>query len=98
MMKDTSFKDKSPNERLLISREQIRNTLRNAPPVRDSLLKTILESAATKHPLGLAATAAVLGGLLMATRPWRWKILKVPLMMWLPVVVNEWIQSRASKN
>jgi hypothetical protein len=88
----------TPSERLLISRERIRHAIANAPHGQDSLLQTVLASTAAKHPIGLAAAAAVLGALLMAVKPWRWTFVKAPLMAWATTALSQWLQNSSPKN
>lgn len=88
----------TPSERLLISRERIRNVIVNAPRGQGSLLQTVLASTAAKHPIGLAAVAAALGALLMAAKPWHWAWVKAPLMVWASTALSQWLKNSSPKN
>jgi hypothetical protein len=97
-MSPPRLEGQTPSERLLISRERIRNAFVNAPHGQDSVLQAVLASTAAKHPLGLAAAAALLGACLMAAKPWRWPFLKAPLMVWASAAVSQWLQKGAPPN
>jgi len=97
-MSTRHHESQTPSERLLISRERIRNAIVNAPRGQDSLLQTVLASTAAKHPIGLATAAAVLGGLLMAVKPWRWTFVKAPFMVWASTALSHWLKNSTPRN
>ncbi len=94
------------SERLTLSRERIRQALFEsaaAPHERDNPLvvagtfakeavETAVQPFAQRNPLGLVAGAALVGGLLAWSRPWRWLLTPVVVSM-LPVLVAKVVRA-----
>jgi len=90
------------SERLTLSRERMRQVLAESaggPQAGDNPLmvagtfaKEAVETAvypfAQRNPLGLVAVAALVGGVLAWSRPWRWLLTPVVVSM-LPVLVSK---------
>ena len=92
-MSAPAFENMTPLERLQASRAHIRLVLLEAQQAPDALLQKL----ASEHPLKLATLAALLGAALMATKPWRWKIFKGPLLSWASVALSAWLQRSTPK-
>ena len=94
------------SERLTASRERLRQRLvesaaaphqrENALAVVGTFAKEAVETAvhpfAQRNPLGLVAGAALAGGLLAWSRPWRWLLTPVVASM-LPVLVTKVVRA-----
>jgi len=90
------------SERLTLSRERMRQVLAetaaaphggdNPLVVAGTFAKEAVETAvhpfAQRNPLGLVAVAALVGGVLAWSRPWRWLLTPVVVSM-LPVLVTK---------
>ena len=96
-MSTTPCAGMTPKERLQASRAHIRAVLLEAQTPNDSLLSTLLKPIAAEHPLTLAAIAALLGGVFMTAKPWRYKAIATPLITWASVSLTTWLQNRPRK-
>lgn len=97
-MKTSLADPTTPVQRLQASRAQIRAALREAQTPNDSLLSTLLKPLASEHPMTLAALAALLDGALVTAKPWRYKIVAMPLITWASVALTTWLQNRPRPN
>ena len=88
----------TPVQRLQASRAQMRAALREAQTPKDSLISTLFKPLAAEHPLTLTALAALLGGALVTAKPWRYKIVAMPLITWASVALTTWLQNRPRPN
>lgn len=96
-MSTTPYSGMTPAERLQASRANIRAVMLEAQDPNDSLLSTLLQPIAAEHPLTLAAVSALLGGVFMTAKPWRYKAIATPLITWASDALTNWMQKRPRK-
>lgn len=96
-------------ERLALSRDRLRNALRAsaAAPVKNRtplhlagiVAKDAIDAAvqplAQRNPIGMVLGAALAGGMLMWSRPWRWLFTPALLATLLPQLASKAFSNRA---
>jgi hypothetical protein len=65
-----------------------RHPLHAAGDAADAVATAALRPVALRHPVGLVLAAALVGGLVAVTRPWRWLPMKSLLAAWLPLLLG----------
>lgn len=72
----------------LLRRWSARHPLQLAGAAGIDALKTAVQPLAQRHPIGLVAGAALAGGVLVWSRPWRWAVTSALFASLLPRLVD----------